>query len=171
MAYEKVADLSTETVVKIGGVDSRTNKPNPTRLEGYYVGSRGVTTQNGPATIHVFQTPKGNVGAWGTKDLNDKLGQVSPGTMTLVEYKGKKRLAGGKSLHSYEVAQDKDNTIEVSGTVAAAPADDYSDDSETSYSTEAADEDDNAQAMALAAAERKAKVEALLKKGNKSAKN
>ncbi len=175
MAYEQVADLSADTVVKLGGVSNKTQKPNPTKMEGYYLGSRGVQTQNGPALIHVFQTPKGNVGIWGTKDVNDKLGSVFPGTMALVEYTGKRQLAGGKSLHTYKVSQDKENCIEVATNTATPTTEADADEAYAASTTNSYDEDDGAddaaQIAALAAAERKAKLEALLKKGNKSVKN
>lgn len=170
MAYEKVVDLSTDTVVKLGGVDNKTNKPNPTSMEGYYLGFRSVKSDTGTSLIHVFQTPKGNQGVWGTADLNSKLGTIALGTQTLVEYKGKKKLAGGKTKHMYDVSRDPENVIDVpksASTVTSSYADDEDDraeseDYESDYETA-----EVAQTQALAAAERKAAVMAKLN-ANKS---
>lgn len=166
MAYEKLADLSTDTVYKIGGVDSKTGKPNPIEIEGYYLGSRTVPNNNGgTSAIHVFQTPKGNIGAWGTADLNSKLGSVALGTQTLVEYKGKRKLTGGKTKHMYDVSVDKNNTVDVPKLTAGAANDvvEYADDSETDDDTvDSADDVD--QNLAAAAAKRQADVQALIKR-------
>ena len=178
MAYEKVSDLSTDTVVKLGGVNSKTGKPNPLNMEGYYLGSRTVKSENGVSAIHVFQTPKGNQGVWGTADINTKLGQIKPGTMVLVEYVEKRKLQGGKTKHVYSVSFDKDNTIEV----AASTAQTYDDgDDKGGYQTASEstagtyEEEDEGQDEELAALEaaaqaaRKAKVQALLNKNKKPA--
>ncbi len=170
MAYEKVADLSTDTVHKIGGFNEKTQKPNPTKMEGFYLGSRTVATSTGTSTIHVFQTPSGNEGVWGTADLNNKLGSVNLGTMTLITYNGKKKLAGGKTKHSYDVAQDKEQTISVpkltAGTQNAVT--EPSDSEDDSYEADDSVDEDEVQAAALQAAERKAaakaKVQAMLNK-------
>lgn len=113
MAYEKLVDLGTELVSALGGTDNKTGKPNPTSIEGYYLGSKNVQTSSGPSVIHVFQTPKGNQGVWGTKKLNDNLTARVAGKMTLVEYKGKVKIAGGKTQHTYDIMVDKTNAIEV----------------------------------------------------------
>jgi hypothetical protein len=173
MAYEKVKDLSTDTVVKIGGVDSKTGKKNPTQMEGYYLGSRVVQTNNGESRIHVFQTPKGNIGVWGTKDLTDKLSQVIPGTMVLVEYGGKRNLKGGKTLHTYTVSQDKTNILDIETLPAGSEtAGDESygsvDDDYIGSDDDSADDEDTQQAAALLVAEQKAKaakVQEILNRG------
>lgn len=108
MAYKRMTDLSADTVVALGvGEDQQKS------IEGYYLGAREVTTTNGPSNIHVFQTAKGNVGVWGTKKLNDNLGSGNRGTMTLVTYKAKVKLQGGKTQHTYDFMVDPDNTIDV----------------------------------------------------------
>ncbi len=174
MAYEKVTDLSTDTVVKLGGVNSKTGKPNPLTMEGYYLGNRSVKSDNGTSVIHIFQTPKGNQGVWGTADINTKLGQIKPGTMVLVEYVEKRKLAAGKTKHVYSVSFDKDNTIEVasSATVSYDDGNDEGGSADTETTGDFAEED-QAQAEELAALEAaeaarqaasKARVQALLNK-------
>lgn len=180
MAFQKVSDLSTETVVKLGGINSKTGKPNPLKMEGYYLGCRTVKSENGESTIHIFQTPKGNEGVWGTADLNTKLSQVAPGTMVLAQYKEKRKLAGGKTKHVYDVMFDADNAITVASPSALASSvgdedggSEYSDDTYEQQLTTGADEDDdqNAQLQTLEAARRQAqaeKVKALLNKNKKA---
>ncbi len=163
MAFETVKDLSTDVVHKLGGgINKQTKKPNPNKIEGYYLGSRTVQTVNGDAKIHVFQTPKGNEGVWGTKELNDKLGQVKEGTMTLVNYGGKKALKGGKTLHTYTVAQDKENTVAVEGAGSNSSESYVEEDADDSPSEVTEDEAEylaaQEEASALLAAERAAKA-------------
>lgn len=162
MAYEKLTDLGTDQVFALGHGDDKKEQ-----VEGYYLGSRTVTTSNGPSTIHVFQTPKGNVGVWGTKKLNDNLGNNTRGSMLLIQYKGKVKLQGGKTQHTYEFNIDRDNTIEVprlAQGATTAPVEfveaDGSDDKGG---------DDFSQQQALIAAERAARVSAMLKKDKKQA--
>ena len=164
MAYEKIKDLSTDTVFKLGGQDPKTGKPNPGQIEGYYLGSRAVQTSAGNAVIHVFQTPKGNEGIWGTKKLNDNLTRNVVGFMTLVVYKGKKKLSGGKTQHEYDMSVDKTNRIEVSVEAAFEPEPEYAEDP-TERETSGAYEEDTTVLLAQQA-EQKAKVEALLKNRN-----
>jgi hypothetical protein len=163
MGYEKIQDLSTDTVFKLGGQDPKTGKPCPTQIEGYYLGNRAVQTSAGNAVIHVFQTPKGNEGIWGSKKLNDNLTRNIVGCMTLVVYKGKKKLTGGKTQHEYDMSVDKSNRIEVSSDIPNTYAEDEED--TTEYESSGAYEEDTA-ALLAQQAEQKAKVEALLKNRN-----
>lgn len=141
MAYEKATDLSCDVVYKIGGINSETNKPNPKQLEGYYLGKRTTENANGTSTIHVFQTPKGNEGAWGTADLNTKLSGVALGTKVKIEYGEKKKLQGGKTKHIYNVYFDKEDTIEVAGGSDTTDSAESSFDGETEeYSEDHVDE-------------------------------
>lgn len=119
MAYQTVTSLDCDVVYPLGGVNSTTGVKNPTTMEGYYLGSRPANIEGQKSTIHVFQTPKGNQGIWGSADTNQKLSQVTLGTMTLVEFKEKKKISGGKTKKIFAVSQDPDNTITVSA--AASP--------------------------------------------------
>lgn len=167
MAYEKMADLGTDTVSALGGTNSKTGKPNPSQVEGYYLGARSVVTSTGASVIHVFQTPKGNEGVWGTKKLNDNLTRTVVGKMVLVKYKGKIKITGGKTQHTYEFFIDKSNAIEVDTLPEGNSIVEDEDMTDTDDSTDNTDDEDAAQTAALVAAERQAKVQALLNK-NKS---
>lgn len=181
MAYEEVLDLSTDNVVAIGGFNKKTRKDNPTSVEGYFLGSREVPSKlskSGTAKIHVFQTAKGNLGVWGKTDLDIKLAGVALGTKTLVKFDKMQPTKTGE-MYKYKVAIDADDTIAVS---AAAPelVESSADEDEEYVSNDASndeeddttqDEEDTKQSLALAAAERKAKVDALLRGKGKAAKN
>lgn len=164
MGYEKMTDMSTDTVTALGGMNSKSNKSNPTQIEGYYLGSRNVATANGPSAIHVFQTAKGNEGVWGTSKLNNNLTKAVIGKKVKVVYKGKIKITGGKTQHTYEFFVDKTDVIEVDVLPEGQEtleAEEYS----TDDSTDTPEEDEEtAAAELLAAAECKAKVQAMLNK-------
>jgi hypothetical protein len=174
MAFKKVTSLDVDKVYKIGPGQDKEGQNNPRKLEGYFMGSRTVVTDTGSSKIHVLQTPKGQIGFWGSADTNSKLAQVNRGTMVLVEFVEKRKLAGGKSKNIFDVSVDTDNTIEVAGaTDSGVPegTDDYqdnSDDSEDSYESveQEYDSQPTAALQTKSAASRKAEVEAILKKGS-----
>lgn len=167
--FKEVSDLSSDTAVTLGGFNKKTRKDNPTSVEGYYLGSREVTNKLGTAQLHFFQTPKGNVGVWGKTDLNRKLGGVTVGTMVRASFDRMAPTPTGE-MYKYKVEVDSDNINDNILPIGAGPNadgsgiyDDGGDADDTGGSNE--DAEDFAQNQALAAAERKAKVEALLKKG------
>jgi hypothetical protein len=165
MAYEKLVDLGTELVTALGGSDNKTGKANPMSIEGYYLGSKNVQTTNGPSVIHVFQTAKGNQGVWGTKKLNDNLTSKVTGKMTLVEYTGKVKIAGGKTQHTYNIMVDKTNVIEVpdlqAGSSDAGPQNFDGD----NFDQDTNDYQSNSSAALTQANDLQAKVAALRAKG------
>lgn len=171
MAFREVSDLSSDTTIALGGTDKKTGKLNPSKLEGYYLGSRQVSQKKGVATLHFFQTPKGNIGLWGKTDSNRKLGAVTPGTMTKIEFDRMVPTPNG-DMYKYKVSVDEDNTIQVAVNNVSATADNndgggYSDSGDAYSDSDDEQNEDEVQAAALAAAERKAKVQALLSKKSK----
>lgn len=176
MGFKEVASLDADNAIALGGFNKKTKKDNQKSAEGYYLGSRTVSTKKGDAQLHFLQTPKGNLGVWGKTDMNRKLSAVQPGTMIRITHTGMQTTPNG-DMYKYKVEVDKENTIEVEGLAADAgnSSDDNgsedesydagSDDSGNDESDDNAEQDeDEAQAAALAAAEKKAKVEALLNK-------
>jgi len=170
MAFQEVSSLDADVTVALGKKD-KNGKPYPKQAEGYFLGSRTVQNKRGESKIHFLQTPKGNLGIWGTTDLNRKLASAPEGSMVRITSTGTKPTPNG-DMYTYKVEVDKENSIEVS---AASEDTGYSDDSsnEESDSEGYGDDDvsadeDAVQAAALAAAERQAKVQALLNKGKKS---
>lgn len=170
MAFKELASLDAEVTTALGGRNKKTGKNNPTEAEGYYLGSRKVETKIGVANIHFLQTAKGNLGVWGKADLDRKILAVTPGTMVRITQSGMTPTPRG-DMYKYKVEVDTDNTIEVSAaaepTVTATAYDDGDDDSSYEASE---DEEDTYEAPApaakpqMSALERKAKVDALLKR-------
>jgi hypothetical protein len=185
MAFTEVRTLDAETTTPLGGRNKKTGKPNPTSVEGYYLGTRQVESKkskNGKAAIHFFQTSKGNLGVWGKTDMDRKLSAITPGTMVRVSFAKMVPTPNG-DMYQYKVEVDADNTIDVSdlasgdtSEASGADTEEYSasddDSAEETYEADSADEDeDAAQSAQLAALERKQKVEALLKGKNGARKN
>lgn len=167
MAFTDVSSLDADVTVALGKKD-KTGKPYPKQAEGYYLGSRTVQNKRGDSQLHFLQTAKGNLGIWGTTDLNRKLSQVTVGTMVNITSTGTKPTPNG-DMYTYRVQQDKNNTIEVgdAGGDTAGYVD--SNESHDDAYDDGGDEDDN-QNAALQAAERaarQAKVQEVLNRGRK----
>ncbi len=178
MAYKTVQTLDADVTITIGGVDKKTGKKNPTSAEGFYLGKRVVEgSKYGDSNLYVFQTEKGNLGVWGKTDLDRKMGSAKLGQMTLIEYKGMKPSKNG-DMHTYQVAQDADASIDVSDIEAASSSDESEDaiNSDADEAEELDTEDDEeayeapvaAAVQQESAAARKAKVQEMLKRGNKT---
>lgn len=166
--FKEVSSLDADVTIAIGKVDKKTKKAYPKQAEGFYLGKRMVNGTRGESQLHFLQTPEGNLGVWGTTDLNRKLGQVPLRTMVRITSTGSKATPKG-DMFTYKVETDSTNTIEVDTLSAGSNTVNEG----TDYAEEV-DADDNAgddaQAAALAAAEaRKAAVLARLN-GNKNAK-
>lgn len=176
MGFKTVLDLDAETTISLGGRNKKTGKNNPTEIEGYYLGKRDVASKkakSGFCSIYYFQTPKGNVAVWGKTDLDRKMSGVAPGLMVRASFDKMQATPNGE-MYKYKVEFDPDNTIEVdllpAGNTTAGSVDGSSGDDYSSDDTDDQDSEDTAQAAALAAAERQARVQAMLNK-NKTAKN
>lgn len=116
MGFKEVQSLDADVVTALGGVNTKTNKPNPKTLEGYYLGNRQVESKmskTGFAKLHFFQTSTGNVGVWGKTDLDRKLAAVALGTMTRATHTGMQPVPGKRPMYKYKVELDESNTIEV----------------------------------------------------------
>jgi hypothetical protein len=112
MGFTEVASLDADVTVALGKINKATGKPYPKQAEGYYLGNRKVNNTRGESTLHFLQTADGNLGVWGTTDLDRKLGQVDAGTMVRITSTGKKATPNG-DMYTYKVEADNDNTIEV----------------------------------------------------------
>lgn len=172
MGFTEVASLDADVTYALGKKD-KSGKPYPKQAEGYYLGSRTVKGSRGDSTLHFLQTPKGNVGLWGTTDLNRKLGSATPGTMVRVTSTGTKPTPKG-DMYTYKVEVDADNTIEVANFASGSDNDSLesvnADDSDTSYNAAEEESNEDAEQDALLAAQeaaaiRRAKVQAMLNKG------
>lgn len=113
MAFTEVTAGST---ISLGGINKKTGKPNPTSVEGYYLGSRQTPDKlkkNGFEYIHSLQTAKGIVDVWGKTDLNMKLLKIIAGTMVRVSHTGTTRPTPKGDMQVYKVEADTANTIAV----------------------------------------------------------
>jgi hypothetical protein len=173
MGFKEIQDLNADTTISLGGVNKKTNKPNPTKVEGYYLGKRQVESKkakSGYAYLYIFQTPKGNLGVWGKTDLDRKMTAAVPGTMIRITQSGMLSTPNG-DMYKFKVEVDSENTIEVSESLDSTLADraeeeqSYEDDVQED-STEAYEDVASDNHVALSASERQAKVQALLKKRN-----
>lgn len=174
MAFQNAKQQLAERTIRLVGEDKVTGKPYPSRLEGYYLGSKVVTTRNGDqATVYTFRTDEGNIGLWGGHtDLDRQMSLPTLGCMTRVSYNGKKSIPGGKTRHDYLVEWDVSQTIEL-GTKSPSSLE-----SEEVSDTDYDDEEVNAEfdapttrrptapvtAATVPDAARQAKVKALLAK-------
>lgn len=116
MAFKEVASLDTDKTVALGGIDKRTGKANPTKLEGFYLGTKQVNSplsKTGLSAVHIFQTAAGNIGVWGKTDLDRKMAVATVGAMTRVTQTGKQQIPGKNPMYKFKVEIDADNTIEV----------------------------------------------------------
>lgn len=115
MAYQKVPQEAGDTIA-LGGMNNKTGKANPTKVEGYYLGARQVDTQNGPAFLHSFDTAKGKIDVWGKTNLNQRLKSVPIGTMTLVTVESEMKKTARGRMYLFDVQYDPENIIEVTST-------------------------------------------------------
>jgi len=116
MGFKEVLDLDCDKAYALGGTDKKSRKPNPTKVEGYFIGSKQIPnkfSKDGVGYLHVFQTENGKEGVFGKTDLNRKMKSVAPGTMTRVTFSGTIPTKFG-DMAKYKVEQDETNTIEVS---------------------------------------------------------
>lgn len=112
MAIKRVLDLDADTVIKFGSRGENA-LPKGSKFEGYYIGSKTVQSKLGPSTLHVFQTPQGNVGIWGSAQLNIKLSGLN-GFMTYIKFVKETPVPKG-TMKVFDVQYDDENTIEVEG--------------------------------------------------------
>jgi len=170
MGFTEVSSLDADVTIALGKKD-KAGKPYPKQAEGYYLGSRTVQNKRGESKLHFLQTAKGNLGIWGTTDLNRKLSQVTAGVMVQITSTGTKPTPNG-DMYTYKVAQDKSNTIEVADQGGdTAGYTDSNDSHDDGYDSDANGDEDDDQNAALAAAERsarQAKVQEVLNRGRKS---
>lgn len=170
--FKELASLDAEVTVALGKINKETGKPYPKSAEGYFLGSRTVESKRGDSKLHFLQTSKGNLGIWGTTDLNRKLSQAAPGVMVRITSTGTKPTPNG-DMYTYKVEADHDNTIDVSGLGATVESEsdnsggDYEDAGDEQETED--DQEYDASAVAAGRAARQAEVQAMLNKRTKKA--
>lgn len=137
MAFQTVADLDCSTTTALGG-KNKEGKANPTTITGYFIGTRKVESKKsktGDASLHVLQTPKGNVGVWGKTNLDSKMKGVTPGVMVRITFTGMVETRNNP-MYKYKVEVDAENAIEVATpdtAEASEEAESYNSKAEASY--------------------------------------
>ncbi len=114
MALKAVPNFSSNIEVKIGGVDKKTGKPNPTSVKGYYLStSVNPNGKYGVSKSHFLQTPRGVELIWGKKNMDKQIEQYAkPGMMIEINYTGMRDTPKG-AMHTFELKVDEDDTIDV----------------------------------------------------------
>lgn len=119
MAYKEKTSLNAETTAHIGGTNKTTGKPNPTKIEGYFLGTKETVSDYGPGKLHVFQTASGNVAVWGKSNSNRLLTKDLIGQMVELTFTGMGKPAKGRQpAYEYKVRHDEDNLIDVAEPAA-----------------------------------------------------
>lgn len=170
MAFQEVADLSADTTISLGGVNKKTGKANPSKVEGYYLGSKKVADKkkkSGFSFIYILQNDKGNIGVWGKTDLDRKMQAAPVGAMVRITQSGMTPTPNG-DMYKYQVAFDPENTITVLAVGYQAAEESYDnneaeDNEEDSYTANTYENEVTSQKVALSASARTQQVEALLK--------
>lgn len=115
--WEKPFSLDAEVTIGLGGINKKTNKANPLKLEGYYLGFKEIPKKKGVGMdqIHFFQTASGMIGLWGKTHMNRELKKVVLGTMTRVTFTNKQQPTANGPMWLYDVVCKKNDRIEVEG--------------------------------------------------------
>ena len=176
MALTRKPKDTTDVTFSLGGINKKTNKPNPTSVDGYYMGFTTVTNDFGEAKKHQFQTANGLVGVWGKTRLDRELARWKLGTRIVATVLPEKVKAGKFMAYEYDVAGDEQDVLDVQG---AAPTEEESS-GDDRYAGEYSDSDEEEtsvdevapprtvaprQPTAAPSAANQAKTKALLAKG------
>lgn len=139
MARIKLNDLNADKCVGFG------NKPGQKQagetVEGYYIGSRVVDSGMGPSTLHILQTEQGNLGLWGSKQLNDKLALVPQENHRVFVTYTRTIKAGKGTMKVFDVEYDNDDKLGSSAAQVSFSAS-SSEDEEGIYDSSEIVEDD-----------------------------
>ena len=173
MAFKTIQDLETDNTVALGGYNKKLKKENPTQPEGYFLGTKKTknTKNDGVSSLHILQTPKGNVGVWGKTDLDRKMLNVVAGTMVRITHTGMQQTKNGE-MYKYRVEIDNENSIPIELT----PAKEYG--STASFTDEEPTDEDEGEGVEdstpdptptrVNAAKSKAKLERLLGRNSRA---
>lgn len=169
MAFTEVASLEADATTALG--NKKGKKDNPNQVEGYYLGSKKVESKkakSGYAYLHILQTDAGNLGVWGKTNMDKKVLAVTPGTMVRITHTGMQATPNGE-MYVFKVEIDSDNTIEVNTASVAeqeepALTEDGNEDNNGEEEQEEAEEAPAKKQSTGSAAERAARVQALLGK-------
>lgn len=173
MSLQSYDDPRPDKWVTLGGVNKQGVK-NPTSAEGFYLGrTEGINQFDASKTKVTFmlKTPSGTLGVNASVNLITRMttsernfmakeGKSANGAFVVITFLGEEPSGKGNPMKLFSVKFDPENIDTTAADTVLARGSSYADDEDTS-STNGADEDAE-QNVALAAAERAAKVKALL---------
>lgn len=180
MLKEYGANSQASTWVTLGGLNKKTGKPNPTKIEGYYqgvvTGPNSFDPDKTKTTIMLKTSDGKTTGVNASTNLVIKLGDAekefkaengtSPkGANMLITFVGETPTKKGNSLKLFSVQFDNEDVVAVDSSVLENDEQDVGETYEEEFSA-----DEATQTAALAAVERKARVQALLNGKGKSIK-
>ena len=89
-------------------------------LEGVYMQSRIITTENGDSNMYTVDVGGGKlVDVWGKAMLDSFFKNIKRGETIKITYKGKeKSKKGGRTYHSFDFEHDEDTAIEDNKDIA-----------------------------------------------------
>lgn len=136
--FKEVEDFTGAETIRLGGRDKKTGKANPTKVEGYYLGTKkGIKSRFGDSQLHFFQTTAGIVGVWGKTDLDRKIASAQAGQLTRVEYTGKTVPSKkGNDMVIFKVSLHPSDFIEVNSAMTQSLNDEGTEDAGTFGDTE-----------------------------------
>ena len=113
MARKKIVSLEADNIFKFEAPGHE--------FQGYYLGAKTFEKEGDTVVLQVFKTDTGNTGIFGSKQLNDDLPKVTPGSMTYITFQGQVKAGKGKK-NVYEIEMDDELLLEgfVAPTVAQA---------------------------------------------------
>lgn len=166
MAYEEISNIE---VVALGGFNKKTNKANPTELEGYLVGKEQRPNKFNPGkpqNFYIFQTQYGVQGVYAKAGIDSALKNAKLGVMTKLWATGEELDTGkGFPMKVFKAAQDKTKAIDTSDfSFGSTESDDEGDSYDSTTAPKAAAPAQLASpAVTAQAASRQAEIQAMLK--------
>lgn len=181
MALQEYTSPKPDKYVTIGG-HTKTGEKNPTSITGYL-----MAIESGPnkfdatktATKYLVKTVEGLVCVNANTNMVTKVkdsmvqfqarnGKPALGAKIAITYTGLQKIPGKNDMKLYSVQLDADDMVTVFAVAPEAPS--FDEDEEIPVNVGASpDDEDDAQERELAAAERKARVDTLLRKNKKGA--
>lgn len=94
--------MANEQWVEAGGGSSDVTWDREGVLMGKYIGHKEDVGPN-KSKLYTIETDDGNVGAWGSTVLDDRMSEVPVGSKVRIECLGKKQSKGGNSFTDFKV--------------------------------------------------------------------
>lgn len=134
MAFEDFVVYEADKTISLGGFNKTLNKPNPTKIEGFYLGVQtGIKNKFNPEKpncLHLFMTKEGITGVWGKTKLNKVMKEHAErdglGFLVRAIQEGTRPTGMGNDQLLYQLKVDKSQRIKVEGAPKNGDTDDQS---------------------------------------------